>query len=228
MLDGEGVLFASRITRQDQFNYGPTPRLVGGEDRMYSWTILEVLQESQSRFSGHGSAIAQAYNHTILPLSNQRDNRRRFWGIRDFEYRLAANSKDVAAGNGNDMEVLDILAGSVIRFIDPSPRNSEKLRARSMARRRKGHPSTPYSRLPSGRRIAVFSFQDQPAIAFEGLLEPGKILQIASRLRTRKAGHGRRLFTSPPTVRRMDIIIRRVKWASPTRSTTLSRTTWPN
>ena len=37
------------------------------------------------RFAGHGSAIAQVYNHMIMPLANRRDKETQVvWGIRDF------------------------------------------------------------------------------------------------------------------------------------------------
>jgi hypothetical protein len=32
--------------------------------------ILEADRMSQKKFGGHGSAIAQGYNHMILPLAN--------------------------------------------------------------------------------------------------------------------------------------------------------------
>ena len=51
--------------------------------------ILEADRESQKHFSGHGSALAQAYNHMIMPLANSRDRRTQvLWGIADFEHRF--------------------------------------------------------------------------------------------------------------------------------------------
>ena len=58
------------------FNFGPT---------LLSWleekapetyaAVLEGDRQSRERFSGHGSAMAQVYNHMILPLANARDKR---------------------------------------------------------------------------------------------------------------------------------------------------------
>src|SRR5262249_14416690 len=46
--------------------------------------ILEADRESQKNFSGHGSALAQVYNHMILPMANARHRRTQvLWGIRD-------------------------------------------------------------------------------------------------------------------------------------------------
>jgi alpha-amylase/alpha-mannosidase (GH57 family) len=72
------------------FNFGPT---------LLSWlevkapdvydAILEADRESQRNFSGHGSALAQVYNHMILPLANARDRRTQvLLGIRDFQRRF--------------------------------------------------------------------------------------------------------------------------------------------
>ena len=46
---------------------------------------------SRERFGGHGSALAQAYNHVILPLASDEDKRLQvLWGVRDFEHRFGA------------------------------------------------------------------------------------------------------------------------------------------
>src|SRR4051812_31752667 len=91
ILDGAGRI--ARIVNnytEISFNFGPT---------LLSWmqtrrpevhqTIVAADYQSRQRFSGHGSALAQAYNHLILPLANRRDKRTQvIWGIRDFEQRF--------------------------------------------------------------------------------------------------------------------------------------------
>src|SRR5919199_2149521 len=68
------------------FNFGPT---------LLSWmeaeapeayaAVLQADKDSRQRFSGHGSALAQAYNHIIMPLANSRDKRTQVaWGLEDF------------------------------------------------------------------------------------------------------------------------------------------------
>ncbi|HEV8232455.1 MAG TPA: glycoside hydrolase, partial [Thermoanaerobaculia bacterium] len=72
------------------FNFGPTllAWLEANASDAYA-AILAADRESRDRFSGHGSAIAQAYNHAILPLANRRDKVTQVvWGIRDFEFRF--------------------------------------------------------------------------------------------------------------------------------------------
>jgi len=72
------------------FNFGPTllTWLEKKAKDVYQ-AILDADRESQSIFSGHGSALAQAYNHMILPLAVSRDKYTQIlWGIRDFEHRF--------------------------------------------------------------------------------------------------------------------------------------------
>src|SRR5688572_28078460 len=59
---------------QISFNFGPTLMawLEAKQPEVYE-AIRDADRQSQARFSGHGSAMAQAYNHSILPLSNRRD-----------------------------------------------------------------------------------------------------------------------------------------------------------
>src|SRR5581483_6404903 len=75
ILDGEG-----RITKivnnygHISYNFGPTLlRWLQEKSPECYASILAADKESQERFSGHGSAMAQAYNHAILPLMNRRD-----------------------------------------------------------------------------------------------------------------------------------------------------------
>ena len=72
------------------FNFGPTllEWMEEKAPRTYA-AILEADKDSMSRFGGHGSAMAQAYNHMIMPLANQRDiDTQVRWGIEDFRYRF--------------------------------------------------------------------------------------------------------------------------------------------
>ena len=169
------------------FNFGPTllAWLAEKEPETYR-SILDADKESRERFSGHGSAIAQAYNHTILPLSNSRDKETQIhWGIRDFEFRFGRKPEGMwLPETAVDLETLDILARNGIRFTILSPyqaKRTRKIRGRAWRDAGGGRvdPSMPYSvRLPAGKRIVVF-FYDGPisqAIAFERLLEKGENL----------------------------------------------------
>jgi alpha-amylase/alpha-mannosidase (GH57 family) len=167
------------------FNFGPTllAWLAEKEPEVYR-SILDADRESQSRFSGHGSAIAQSYNHTILPLSNSRDKYTQiFWGVRDFEFRFGRRPEGMwLPETAVDLETLDILDRLGIQFTILSPyqaRSVRRPRGRLFRDVNGGRidPSAAYKvRLPSGRRLPVF-FYDGPisqAIAFEHLLDRGE------------------------------------------------------
>ncbi len=71
------------------FNFGPTllPWLENRFPSVYQ-KILEADRESSRRF-GHGNAIAQVYNHIIMPLAIDRDKETEvLWGMADFERRF--------------------------------------------------------------------------------------------------------------------------------------------
>ena len=169
------------------FNFGPT---------LLAWleknapdvheAILEADRESQEIFSGHGSALAQAYNHVILPLANQRDKYTQvIWGMRDFERRFGRKPEGMwLPETAVDLETLDILAGHEIRFTILAPHQVSRVRPIGSAKWRdvgggKIDPTMAYAlRLPSGRVISLF-FYDSPisrSVAFEGLLKSGESL----------------------------------------------------
>jgi alpha-amylase/alpha-mannosidase (GH57 family) len=191
-LDGEGRI--DRITNnysRISFNFGPSllAWLAAREPEVYR-AIIDADKDSRTSFSGHGSAMAQSYNHTILPLSTSRDKYTQvLWGIRDFEFRFGRKPEGMwLPETAVDLEVLDILAQLGIRFTILSPyqaKRSRRLKGRAWRDASGGRvdPTTPYEvRLPSGRRIAVFFYDGHVsrAIAFEGLLERGE--NLAGRL----------------------------------------------
>ena len=173
------------------FNFGPT---------LLSWMeekapkVYESIQQadklSQAHFSGHGSAIAQAYNHIILPLANRRDkNTQVKWGIRDFEHRFQRKPEGMwLPETAVNIETLEVLAEHGIRFTILAPRQASRVRRKNGRKwvdvgGDRIDPSRAYTvQLPSRRTISVF-FYDGPisrAVAFEGLLNDGQ--RFADRL----------------------------------------------
>ena len=176
----------------DQLQCRPHPAFLDGRPRPETYqAILDADRESQKRFSGHGSAIAQVYNHMIMPLANRRDKQTQVvWGIADFEFRFDREPEGMwlrrdRRGHRD--------ARSAGRERTSSSRCWRRTRPRR--ERRVGPPSSRTSRaarsippvptccnLPSGRSINLF-FYDGPisrAVAFEGLLSDGE--RFANRL----------------------------------------------
>lgn len=192
ILDAEGCI--AKITNnyaKISFNFGPTllSWLEAQEPEVYG-AILEADRLSQERFSGHGSAIAQAYNHAILPLANQQDRYTQIdWGIRDFESRFQRKPEGMWLPEAAvDLQSLNTMAQLGIKFTILSPYQALRYRAIGSRAYRDGSggkidPSRPYLvRLRDGRSITVF-FYDGPisqAVAFERLLNSGE--QFANRL----------------------------------------------
>src|SRR5688572_23008235 len=75
ILDGDGqILRIVNNYSKISFNFGPTVLgwMKSQRPEVYE-AILEADRDSQERFGGHGSAIAQGFHHSILPLANTRD-----------------------------------------------------------------------------------------------------------------------------------------------------------
>jgi alpha-amylase/alpha-mannosidase (GH57 family) len=193
ILDGEGRI--ARIVNnyaRISFNIGPT--LLGWMEEktpdVYQG-ILEADIESQERFSGHGSAIAQAYNHMILPLANRRDKETQIiWGLADFEHRFKRKPEGMwLAETAVDRESLAIMAEHGIKYTILSPYQAGRIREIGAQQWQEHGPGGVDPRrayrvpLAGGKSIAVF-FYDGPisrAVAFENLLSSGET--FAQRLR---------------------------------------------
>jgi len=168
------------------FDFGPTllSWLEASAPETYR-AILDADLMSQQQFAGHGSAMAQGYNHIILPLANHRDKVTQVvWGIRDFETRFRRIPEGMwLPETAVDEATLEIMAERGIRFVVLEPHQARRLRTIGATDWIDLHgseidPSVPYQiALPSGRKLSVFLY-DGPisrAVAFENLLARGEL-----------------------------------------------------
>lgn len=173
------------------FNFGPTllSWMEKAEPDVYH-SILESDKRSMERFSGHGAAIAQAYNHMIMPLANVHDKQTQvIWGIKDFEYRFKRKPEGMwLPETAVDVETLEVLAEHGITFTILAPGQAQavkKIDGNEWADISEGTIDTqlPYlCRLPSGKEIVLFFYNGAISndVAFSGLLDNG--VNFAERL----------------------------------------------
>jgi len=185
ILDGEGYIIdiVNNYTRMS-FNFGPTllSWMVDHAPTVYQ-AVLHADKVTAGFFDGHGSALAQVYNHVILPLANRRDKVTQIrWGIRDFEYRFGRSPEGMwLPETAVDTETLDIMAQFGIKFTLLSPHQAQAVRyAGSGNWQDVGDGSIDTTRayradLPSGRSIALFFYNSalSHAVAFEQLPDNG-------------------------------------------------------
>jgi alpha-amylase/alpha-mannosidase (GH57 family) len=185
ILDGEGYIthIVNNYTKMS-FDFGSTllAWLEENSPEVYQ-TILDADRESLQTFSGHGSALAQAYNHMIMPLANRRDKyTQALWGIRDFEHRFEHKPEGMwLPETAVDLETLDILAELGIKFTILAPHQARRMRQLGTDNWTETDnsaidPTMAYVlNLPSGRKINLF-FYNGPisrSVAFEDLLNSG-------------------------------------------------------
>ncbi|AFY56063.1 alpha-amylase/alpha-mannosidase [Rivularia sp. PCC 7116] len=113
------------------FNIGPT---------LMSWLqnydidvyqrIIEADKKSSQRLNGHGNAIAQVYNHIIMPLASERDKLSQIrWGKADFRSRFGRDPEGMwLAEAAVDYATLEALVSEGIRFIILAPSQAERCR----------------------------------------------------------------------------------------------------
>ena len=134
------------------FNIGPT--LFSWMESYHPETVREIIAQDQENLStfGVGNAIAQAYNHTILPLASYQDKVTQVvWGIREFEHRFGHKPLGMwLPETAVDIETLSVLASCGIEFTILAPWQV--------------HPDNPdvthpYSiHLPNNQKITIFLY----------------------------------------------------------------------
>jgi alpha-amylase/alpha-mannosidase (GH57 family) len=165
------------------FNFGPTllswladnsPETLAG--------VVEGDRLSREHHRGHGNALAQCYNHMIMPLATERDRQTQVvWGIADFRRRFNREPEGMwLPETAVDAGSLEALAAAGIRFTILAPRQAKRWRKIGDANwcDQPGiDPSRAYRcKLPSGRSIALFFYDSSVSqkVAFERLLDSGE------------------------------------------------------
>ncbi len=186
ILDSDGFIasIVSNYARMS-FNFGPTllAWMEQAAPELYQ-AVIEADRQSRESFSGHGSALAQAYNHIIMPLANHRDRYSQVvWGIRDFEHRFGRPPEGMwLPETAVDIETLEILAERGIAFTILAPHQAKRVRRLGADKWQDSSeasidPTRAYvTRLPSGRQLNLFFYEGSiaHAVAFEDVLNNGE------------------------------------------------------
>jgi alpha-amylase/alpha-mannosidase (GH57 family) len=166
------------------YNFGPTLLSWAAEHSPVEYKgIIDSDKQSQAYFSGHGSAVAQAYNHMIMPLATRRDKITQIrWGLDDFVFRFGRLPEGMwLPETAVDMESLDLMAEAGITYAILAPHQAKAVRPLSGGDWQdvsgsKVDPTRPYLlKTSNGKSISLF-FYDGPisqAVAFENLLHDG-------------------------------------------------------
>ena len=115
------------------FNIGPTlfqwmaKRLPKTAERIVAGDV-----ESRARQNGHGNAIAQVYNHVIMPLATRREKELQVrWAIADFRKTYGRDPEGMwLAETACNAETIEVLIEHGIRFTILAP--SQALRVRPL------------------------------------------------------------------------------------------------
>jgi alpha-amylase/alpha-mannosidase (GH57 family) len=172
------------------FNFGPT--LLSWLERKHPDTYRAIVLADQASVrarGGHGNAIAQVYNHMVMPLASRRDKVTQVrWGVEDFRHRFGREPESIwLPETAANEETLEVLVEEGFKFVILGPSQAEAVRPLGEARNRPGDgdwrdvshgqidPKRPYRTFLKDRpdRFIDVFFYDGPvskAIGFEDLL----------------------------------------------------------
>ena len=172
------------------FNVGPTLMAWLARHRPDVHRSIVEADRASREVRGHGNAIAQVYNHMIMPLAPRRDRITQVrWGMADFRARFGRDPEGMwLPETAVDSETLEILAEAGLQFTILAPRQASRVRPVAGGDWQEVgetiDPSRPYRWTgPSGHTLALF-FYDAPvsrAIAFQSVLQSGEV--FATRVR---------------------------------------------
>jgi len=113
------------------FNVGPTLMAWFARERPeVAKAIVEADRASAAAHGGHGNALAQVYNHMILPLASRRDKVTQVrWGIEDFRRHFGRDPEGMwLPETAVDDESLEVLAEAGLTFTILAPHQAARVR----------------------------------------------------------------------------------------------------
>ncbi|MBI9050510.1 MAG: DUF3536 domain-containing protein [Anaerolineaceae bacterium] len=146
------------------FNIGPT--LFTWMEQVYPQAVSMIIEADKLNVARHGvgNAIAQPYNHTILPLATREDKQTQIaWGIADFKQRFGRDPKGMwLPETAVDYQTLDLMAQQGIEFTILAP---WQVAEHGM------NPTLPYQvHLSEHRTMTVFFYEAELSmlVSFDG------------------------------------------------------------
>ncbi len=161
------------------YNFGPTLLCWLEEHLPDTYARILAADAASAARLGAGGAMAQVYNHVIMPLADPRDRKTQIrWGLADFEARFGRPARGMwLAETAVNDAVLEDLAAAGLEFTILAPSQAELIRAPGEAAWREvADGSIPTGRAYrwTGRRgeLALLFYDAglSRAVAFEGLL----------------------------------------------------------
>ena len=177
VVDGEGRI-SDVVDNYEwmSFNFGPTllAWLEKAEPAAYA-RLVDADKRSAARLEGRGNAVAQAFHHTILPLSDPRDRLTELrWGLYDFKHRFGRDAEGLWLPEcAADDATLAACAAEGVKFVILEPHQADSVRPLAGGAWKPAAdaliPGVAYRWSDGTRSLAVF-FYDGPlsrSVAFE-------------------------------------------------------------
>ncbi|MCG3175748.1 MAG: hypothetical protein MOGMAGMI_00681 [Candidatus Omnitrophica bacterium] len=200
-----------RINNYEHISFDIGPTLLSWMRRKTPDVYKAIVQAdkiSLSRRGGHGNAMAQSYNHLIMPLARDHDKITQVrWGVKDFEFHYGRKPEGMwLSESAVDRRTLSIMADHGILYTVLAPHQARRVRHVGFGSRWKYvhhegvDPRHPYRILLEGGKQFHIFFYDAPvsrSIAFQGLLHNGD--QLTQRLLGAFSGRDREQLVSTAT-----------------------------
>jgi len=178
---GEKIIDIVNNYARISFNFGPT--LLSWMEQRARETydgIIDADKKSLELYDGHGSAMAQVYNHIIMPLANTRDKETQIiWGLYDFKKRFGRDAEGMwLAETAVDHETLELLVKHGVKYTVLAPNQAKRFKKIGDEKWTNGIDSNYHYKcnLPNGESITLFFYDGDrsQAVAFKGILDDGK------------------------------------------------------